>query len=57
MENDDAVAGEGYVEETAARRKGDRGLRGKRESVPKKREGGERRRRAGAGSFGGGEVI
>jgi len=49
MENDDAVAEEGYIEETATRKKGGKGLQGKRESrSPKEEEeGGERRRRAG----------
>lgn len=37
MENDDAIAREGYVEETAVRRKVTGGLRDKRESAPKKR--------------------
>lgn len=46
MVNDDAVVGEGYVEETAARRKGDRGLRGERERIgPEEEKGRERRRR------------
>jgi len=38
VKNDDAVVREGYIEETAVRRKVTRGLRDKRESASKKRK-------------------